>query len=94
MMNENEIYYRALGTWGYNMQKMVLIEEMAELTKEIIKEKRGKGEWFSVREEIADVQIMLDQMKIIYGKEGCEKHRQDKLMRLEQLVCDSNGKSK
>ena len=67
-----EILLNAISTYGQMMQEDVCIEEMSELTKAIIKCRRiGSGRIKenneNVREEIADVQIMLDQMRIIYG---------------------------
>ena len=67
-----EILLNAISTYGQMMQEDVCIEEMSELTKAIIKCRRiGAGRIKenneNVREEIADVQIMLDQMRIIYG---------------------------
>ena len=52
--------------YGADLQKQVAIEEMAELTKEICKDFRGKGNREHIIEEMADVCIMLDQLMIIY----------------------------
>lgn len=49
------------------MQHDVAIEEMSELTKEIIKWKRYKNNGDAVAEEIADVEIMLEQLKIMHN---------------------------
>ena len=46
---------------------MVAMEEMAELTKELSKAYRGKGNVYSIAEEIADVEIMLEQLRIIFS---------------------------
>lgn len=55
---------RALDTYGKDLQLDVAIEEMAELIKEIVKHKRGKNNHLEMVEEIADVYIMLEQVKI------------------------------
>ena len=52
---------------GEDMQLNVAVEEMAELTKEIIKYKRGFDNLQQLAEEIADVEIMLEQLKLIFG---------------------------
>lgn len=59
-----EVLETALDTYGYQNQSDILIEEMAELTKAIIKHRRyGSKETFdNLCEEIADVSIMLQQM--------------------------------
>ena len=69
-----EILRRAVAAFGPVQQTDMMIEEMSELTKAICKlwrtdpgsldELHAKG---SIIEEAADVQIMLDQIKIIVG---------------------------
>ena len=70
-----EIECRAIRTYGEQPQVDVAIEEMSELTKAILKYRRAENknkneaEYLedNIIEEIADVQIMLDQMRIIFG---------------------------
>ena len=70
-----EIEGRAIRIYGENSQVDVAIEEMSELTKAILKYRRAENknkneaEYLedNIIEEIADVQIMLDQMRIIFG---------------------------
>jgi NTP pyrophosphatase (non-canonical NTP hydrolase) len=54
-----EIHERLLAKFGEENQKLKTIEEMAELIQAIIK-------GTNVSEELADTQILLDQMKILY----------------------------
>ena len=65
MMNEKEIYRDAVAKWGNRSQSDLMIEECSELTQAIIKYRRGIGSVDSVVSEMADVQIMLNQMKVI-----------------------------
>lgn len=55
--------------YGTLNQKLIAIEEMAELQKAIVKDIRQRNEESveAVIEEIADVQVMLEQLKIIYS---------------------------
>jgi hypothetical protein len=53
------IHQELLQKFGAKNQELKTIEEMAELIQAILKDT-------NIAEEIADVQIMLDQMKIIY----------------------------
>lgn len=62
-----EILEKVIFKFGHSMQHDVAIEEMAELTKEIIKWKRYKNNGDAVAEEIADVEIMLEQLKIMHN---------------------------
>ena len=52
--------------YGHESQKMMLLEEMAELQKEICKEFRGELNKDAVTEEVADVLIMLEQVQMMY----------------------------
>ena len=60
-----ETYKKAIDTYGKDKQLDVAIEEMSELTKEICKFKRGQDNHKQIVEEIADVEIMLQQLKMI-----------------------------
>ena len=78
MMNYQEVtdtYKQAIETYGTKAQKLMAIEEMSELTKEICKDFRGKLNREHLVEEVADVLIMLDQMLLMYeisGEEICQ----------------------
>lgn len=52
--------------YGHESQKMMLLEEMAELQKEICKEFRGELNKEAITEEVADVLIMLEQVQMMY----------------------------
>ena len=78
------IYKLALKKWGNNSQIMMAIEEMSELTKELSKSYRGKCNADQVREEMADVEIMLTQLKMIFGDIRFIKDK--KLVRLAKTL--------
>ena len=65
-MKEMEIFQAALETWGANAQTLMVFEEMAELQKALCKNARRKDNRESIAEEIADVQIMLEQMIVLH----------------------------
>ena len=60
-------YHEECGQWGPDAQTLMAFEEMAELQKELCKHARGKHNRSAVAEEIADVQIMLEQMAELHG---------------------------
>ena len=60
------IYKNAVAKWGAEKQMIVAMEEMSELTKELCKIIRGKKDLEALAEEIADVTIMLEQLRLIY----------------------------
>lgn len=79
---ELSIYRKALDKWG-NLQVLMIFEEMAELQKELCKSLRGKENRLKIAEEIADVEIMLGQMKIFFGiDEAVKRQKVWKLIRL------------
>ena len=65
-MNERLILGRAVSFYGSEIQRVVAIEELSELQKELCKSLRGQTDRQHIAEEIADVQIMLEQMMILY----------------------------
>lgn len=87
--NDLNIFDRAITQWGELAQTDIAIEEMSELTKAILKYRRSCGKpentaaIKSVREEIADVYIMLAQLiKIFGGAEEIEQIVREKMRRL------------
>ena len=82
-MEMNRVLELALATYGFDMQRLVAIEEMSELIKELVKEKRGADNLEHIIEEIADVEIMLAQLKMYYGiKEDVQYEVNEKVVRL------------
>lgn len=89
-MERKEILERAISTYGYHAQVNMCLEEMAELAKALLKMQRSDGnvteKLDNIREEIADVQIMIDQMRMIYGPEAIDRVERVKLTRLEKRL--------
>lgn len=65
-INESEVLQRALDTYGSLPQIVMVFEEMSELQKELCELLRGKYSPANIAEEIADVEIMLEQMKMLF----------------------------
>lgn len=84
---------KAIEVYGADLQKQVAIEEMAELTKEICKDFRGKGNREHILEEIADVKIMLSQLLIMYDIKVYELNDVmiSKLERLEKRLANEDN---
>lgn len=85
-----DTYAVAVSVYGKQSQLIMAMEEMAELTKELSKNIRGTRNVPAISEEIADVEIMLEQLKIIFANRAeVDRHRSEKLKRLsERLVHD------
>ena len=91
---EGRILEAAIDTWGSEMQIIVAIEEMSELTKALTKYIRGDDAAtisINIREEMADVGIMLNQLSLIFGDTAEEEIR--KLNRLRWRIEDMTGET-
>ena len=68
MIVDEEILVKAISKWGKHAQLLMVLEEMSELQKEILKHiNRGKENLDEIIDETADVEIMLEQLKYIFG---------------------------
>ncbi|HPW95916.1 MAG TPA: hypothetical protein PK557_02960 [Paludibacteraceae bacterium] len=77
------IYDRIIANNGYVLQKIVAIEELSELQKELTKDLRGNANDEHIAEEMADVEIMLEQLKIMYGNdEEVKRYKELKISRI------------
>lgn len=56
--------------FGLKAQIGKTVEELVELTHEVVKANKGEQNLPCIIEEIADVENMLDQLKILYGIEN------------------------
>ena len=99
MKNDYTKYYKKMvEAWGDESQLVVAMEEMSELTKELCKYKRN--ELFNkdntetiknIKEEIADVLNMVEQLENMFGEEEIEKIRQFKLDRAMKRMKGANN---
>lgn len=68
-MNKKEVYKKLIEKFGAKNQIIVAIEELSELQKELCKYLRDKTNIRNISEEMADVEIMLEQLKLIFENE-------------------------
>lgn len=74
-MNEKqiEVLEKAIEKYGKKAQVLQAIEEMSELTKELIKNiNRGQDNIKDIILEIADVQITIYEIIMMYSKEDSD----------------------
>lgn len=88
-VNKETIYKSAIMTYGEIAQIDVAIEEMSELIQALSKYKRGKEH--NVEEEIADVCIMMDQLKLIFDNRKVQKIKRRKIARLGSRLQNDNS---
>jgi hypothetical protein len=84
----DDVFLKALHTWGGEAQENMAIEECSELIKAICKIRRGNGseEFKNLIDEIADVTIMMRQMAINVGAEQVEERIDFKVNRLRERL--------
>jgi hypothetical protein len=66
MTEEQRIIESALKIYGASIQKIIVIEELSELTKAICKDIRGADNIDDIIDELVDVDLMMKQAKLIY----------------------------
>ena len=91
-----DIYKQAISTYGEKAQKLMAIEEMSELTKEICKDFRGKLDREHLIEEIADVTITIYQLLMMYeiGDDEIQQMCERKMERLKERLEKINDEIK
>jgi NTP pyrophosphatase (non-canonical NTP hydrolase) len=84
---EKYIFEEALAYYGSEAQIKMLYEEMAELQIAVCKNGRGADNLDNIAEEIADVGIMLDQMRLLFNVEARSRDiRVEKVARLAERM--------
>lgn len=61
-----QLYKQLIKSLGSKHQILIAIEELSELQKELIKYLRNKDNQDHIAEEMADVYIMLYQLRLIF----------------------------
>lgn len=84
-LTPGEIYRSCIARWGHASQIGMMYEEMAELICALNKFNRNPSDETrkNVCEEIADVEVMMGQARLIFGDDTTETIKQYKLARLQ-----------
>jgi len=88
---KHSIIEDAINTFGYEQQRWMAIEEMAELANALAKRRRGRASINDIVTEIADVRIMMDQLSYLYGEKQVEEEMERKLARLKERIDKSRN---
>jgi NTP pyrophosphatase (non-canonical NTP hydrolase) len=89
--NEKTICALAVETFGPESQINMVIEECAELTNALCKLRRERVGTFDVVTEIADVQIMCEQLAYMFGEQTVADERKRKIERLQKKITKYKG---
>lgn len=87
--SDREVMQRALDTWGEEAQINMAHEELGELQSELARLWRGRSTGEDVIDEIADVQIMMGQLAVVFGEKAVEEAVTRKMDRLNERLDDT-----
>jgi hypothetical protein len=96
---ERSIYQRAIEIWGQDAQIRMVVEELSELIVAVCQYERKRIPVYEVASEIADVEIMLEQLRSMLGSEKTisrlvTEKKLAKLRRLEERLTDKSHQEK
>jgi len=95
-MDEKRILEEAINVFGVDNQTDMISEEAGELVAAVNQFKRSRKTIEEFLEEVVDVEIMLEQARIMYDPEDeyCSMIRQKKLKRLGKRVAQERNKQR
>lgn len=87
-MKANLLYRRAVSRWGSKFQLEMAMEECLELSLAIRRHLRNpaKGKDGNIEEEIADVEIMMAQLRLIFNTKSISRIKAKKVRRLQRRL--------
>jgi len=74
------IFEKAVNKYGAENQVRKAVEELTELSVALLHSLDGRGDTENIREEMADVEIMLEQLHVIFGYGDYRLIKERKLM--------------
>lgn len=83
---KGNLFEKAIDKWGAESQTNMMQEECAELIVEINHFRRGRSSHTKVAKEMADVAILIEQMKLLFGEDEFNKHYDENLKNLEERL--------
>ncbi len=101
MCERVNIYEEAIKTFGMQHQEWKIVEELAELSLEIVKckDRPDRCNFTAIITEMADVYIMLEQLLVMLRINGVdhasalvEYEKSEKLKRLKALIKEEKAK--
>ena len=88
MSDPRSVYRAAFERWGVEAQLRMAVEECAELSEAICHYFRGRCTRQTLAEEVADVEIMMEQLRAIIGEDLVSEVKNKKLKRLEERLSE------
>ena len=85
-MKKEVVYVKAIRDFGFESQTSMIQEECAELISAINQLRRGRVQEDAVMEEIADVEIMIEQARLLFPSTKIDEIKNKKIARLEKIL--------
>lgn len=86
-MTEQEIYQAALDKWGAGTQMGMAMTEASELAAALGRSAvQGRDNTDEIIDELADMEIMLGQMRLLFDGEKINERKAYKLARLNGII--------
>lgn len=82
-----DTYQRATDQWGEDEQVCMAVGEIGELLALLGRHVQGRLDRDDAIDEIADAQIMLEQLQEIVGRHEVEARKREKVRRLHYKLC-------
>ena len=89
---EDPIYELAIETFGIPSRIEKSVEEAIELTSALEERRKNKNTVFDLVDEIADVEIMIAQLRIIYGDGFVDRRKAEKIDKLRAAIIEEKMK--
>lgn len=86
-----ELYRTASETWGEDVQIDKVGEECSELSAEVSRYMRGGSSVEELAAEAADVEVMLEQLRVIVGDDVIDDAKDRKLARLQDRLREAGA---
>ena len=83
-LTTDELYSEARHKWGDSAQVNMAVEEMGECIAALMQWRRDRGSNADVAAELADVEIMCEQLRLMFP--GVEEAKKRKLARLAKRL--------
>lgn len=81
-INEIDVCRQVIDKYGISRQLAKAAEEFSEAAAAISRFLAGEGEYTEIIGEVADVEVMCVQMRLIYGTDAIDRVRAEKVARL------------
>lgn len=88
-IEDPKLLQQALDDWGQETQIDVCIEELSELIHALARYQQGRYDAKDVEEEIGDVELVLEQLHMIFDPDNIQESKNSKMAILREKLDSS-----